>query len=159
MDQIYLAAARLYLHSFYFFDTSPTSSRKAGILKAYNSAISLVSVLVSADSSNNVLHYLPWYHSRSLLTAACVLVKVLKSSYAEELEDYEAGRKTFNECILALTRSSVSNNDVAGKAVKPLSQIWHSGAGSKQSPPELTIKSRYGARQAGFPFSSRINIS
>ena len=115
-------------------------------MKAYNSAISLVSSFNSGDSSFQTLLYLPYYHFRSLLTAACVLIKVLKSSYAKELDNFEAGRKAFNESILALSQSSVSNNDTGGKAVKLLSQVWHSGAASKDSPPELTIKSRFGAR-------------
>jgi hypothetical protein len=147
MDRLYLAAARLYLHSFYFFDTSTTESRKQGILKAYASAVNLVSLFTSVDVTSEVLLYLPHYHSRMLLTATCIVLKVLKSSYAPELGDAAHGRKTFNECILTLSRCSVSNNDTCGKAVKLVSQMWHRGGVSKgQSPPELTIKSRCGAR-------------
>lgn len=147
MDRLYLAAARLYLYSFYFLDTSMKESRKQGILKAYRSAVNLVSLITSADATSEVLQYLPRYHSRMLLTATCIVLKVLKSSYAPELGDTAYGRKIFNECILALSRCSVSDNDTSGKAVKLVSQMWHSGGDCKgQSPPELTIKSRCGAR-------------
>jgi hypothetical protein len=106
-DRLYFAAARLYLHSFYF-DTSMTESRKQGVLKAYTSAVNLVSLLTSADATSEVLIYPPHYHSRMLLTATCIVLKVLKSSYDPELGDTAHGRKTFNERILALSRCSVS---------------------------------------------------
>jgi hypothetical protein len=114
MERLYLAAARLYLHCFYFFDTLMTESRKQGILKAYTSAVNLVSLFTTADATSEVLLYLPHYHSRMLLTATCIVLKVVKSSYALELGYAAHGRKTFNECILALSRS-VSNNDTCGK--------------------------------------------
>jgi len=147
MDRLYLAVARLYLHSFYFFDTSMTESRKQGVLKAYTSAVNLVSRFTSTDATGDALLYLPHYHSRMLLTATCIVLKVLKSSYAQELGDTAYGRKTLNDCVLALSRCSVSNNDTCGKAVKLVSQMWHRGGDDKdQSPPELTIRSRCSAR-------------
>ena len=147
MDRLYLASARVYLHSFYFFDTSMTESRKQGILKVYTSAVNLVSLFTSADATSEVLPYILHYHSRMLLTATCIVLKALKSSYAPELGDAAHGRETFNECILALSHFSVSNNDTCGKAVKLASQMWHRVGDPKiQSLPELTIKSRCGAR-------------
>jgi len=147
MDRLYLAAAQLYLHSFYFFDASMTESRKQGILKAYTSAVNLVSLFTSADTTSGALLYLPHYHYRMLLTATCIVLKVLKSSYAPEIGDTAYGRKTLNECLLALSRCSVSNNDTCGKAVKLVSQMWHrDGCDKGQSPPELTIRSRCVAR-------------
>lgn len=142
MDRLYLAAARLNLNSFYFFDTSVSESRKQGILKAYTSAVNLVSLYTSADASNEALLYLPHYHSRMLLTATCLVIKVLKSSYASELGDTAYGRRTINACILALSRCSVSDNDVCGKAVKLMSKIWHREPSNDRTPPQLTIKSR-----------------
>lgn len=147
IDRLYLATARLYLHSFYFFDSSTTEARKQGILKAYKSAVTLISFFTTGDATGEALLYLPYSLFRMLLTAACIVLKVLKSSYAPELGDAEYGRITLNQSMLALSRSSVSNNDTGGKAVKLISQIWHSSGGSKeQSPPLLYITSRYGAR-------------
>jgi len=142
---LYLAAARIHLHSFYFFDSSESDSRKAGIMKAYDSAINMVCVLTSTDHSKETLLYLPYYHFRCLLTAACILVKVLKSSYSQEVEDFDKGRRVFNESILAIQRSSITNNDTAAKAVKMLSCVWHSNAISNQCPPQLAVQSRFGA--------------
>jgi transcriptional regulatory protein LEU3 len=115
-------------------------------MKAYDSAIKLVSALLSTDRSSETLLYLPYYHFRCLLTAACILVKVLKSSYAQELEYYEKGRGAFNDAVLAIMRSSISNNDTAGKAAQMLSRVWHNSTATDHSPPQLTVQSRFGAR-------------
>jgi hypothetical protein len=115
-------------------------------MKAYNSATNFVSALTPSDHSQDTLLYLPYYLFRCLLTAACILVKVLKSNYAQEIDDFEKGRRVFNDSILAIRRSSVTNNDTAAKAVKMLSCVWHSSIISGQSPPQLTVQSRFGAR-------------
>ncbi len=141
-----MAAARIHLHSFYFFDSSTSDSRKAGIMKAYDSAANLISAMTLVDQSQETLLYLPYYLFRCLLTASCILVKVLKSSYAQEVNDFEKARRLFNDSILAIRRSSVTNNDTAAKAVKMLSCVWHSSIMSNQSPPQLTVQSRFGAR-------------
>jgi hypothetical protein len=148
MDYLYLAAARIHLHSFYFFDSSSSESRKSGIMKAYDSAVNLVSVLASTSNSSETILYLPYYHFRCLLTAACIIIKVLKSSYAKDLASKEKARRAFNDSILASKRSSVSNNDTAGKAALMLSRFWHSSTQANQSPSVLTIQSRFGARWA-----------
>ena len=92
----------MHLHSFYFFDSSTNDSRKAGIMKAYDSATNLISALTPSDYSQDTLLYLPYYLFRCLLTAACILVKVLKSNYAQEVDDFEKGRRVFNDSILAI---------------------------------------------------------
>jgi hypothetical protein len=143
---MYMAAARIHLHSFYFFDSSTNDSRKAGIMKAYDSATNLISALTPSDHAQDTLLYLPYYLFRCLLTAACILVKVLKSNYAQEVDDFEKGRRVFNDSILAIQRSSVTNSDTAAKAVKMLSCVWHSSIISGQSPPQLIVQSRFGAR-------------
>lgn len=145
MDYLYLGAARIHLHSFYFFDSSSSESRKSGIMKAYDSAVNFVSVLASTSTSSETTLYLPYYHFRCLLTAACIIIKVLKSSYAQDLASKENARRAFNDSILALKRSSVSNNDTARKASLMLSRFWHSSSQANQSPPVLTIQSRFGA--------------
>ena len=146
MDYLYLGAARIHLHSFYFFDSSSSEFRKSGIMKAYDSAVNFVSVLASTSTSSETILYLPYYHFRCLLTAACIIIKVLKSSYAQDLACKEKARRAFNDSILALKRSSVSNNDTARKASLMLSRFWHSSSQANQSPPVLTIQSRFGAR-------------
>jgi hypothetical protein len=71
-------------------------------MKAYDSATNLISALTPSDYSQDTLLYLPYYLFRCLLTAACILVKVLKSNYAQEVDDFEKGRRVFNDSILAI---------------------------------------------------------
>jgi len=116
IDHMYCSAARVYLHSFYFFDSSNSEARRLGILRAYNTACNFITLLTEADNKADVLLYLSYYYFRILLTAACIIQKVLISSYADDL-DYEAGRSLFNQSISALSRSSVFNNDIGSKAI------------------------------------------
>lgn len=144
---LYYSATRLYLHSFYFFISSESESRQNSILKAYKSASTFVSLLTEGNDKDNLLPYLSTYLVRTLITAACIMLKVLTSSYAASLEDLEAERRLFNESIIVVSQTSILNNDVSAKAVKLLAQSWHSGSTNRrQSPPELIIKSRLGAR-------------
>jgi hypothetical protein len=115
-------------------------------MKAYDSALSFISALASTNEANQALLYLPYYHFRCLLTAACILIKVLRSSYAQDFDDLEKGRTVFNNSILAITRSSVSNNDTALKAAQMLSKLWHHPTVTNETPPVLTVQSRFGAR-------------
>lgn len=124
-----------------------TDARKQGILKAYASAVDFIAALAKADAASEILLYLSYYHLRMLINAGCVVLKVLNSSYAQELPSFESGRMAFNQATLALSRSSVFNNDPGAKVVQHMSQVWHHGLSSKRhAPPELIVKSRFGAR-------------
>lgn len=146
MDNLYLGAARIHLHSFYFLDSSVSEARKLGIMKAYRSAINFVTTLLSTEITSKSIQHMPYYPLRTVLTASCMLLKVLKSSYGQELDIVGTGRKAFNDCILVMTRASVSGSDSAGKVVKMLSRAWHSDVFDIRSPPVLSVKSRFGAR-------------
>jgi hypothetical protein len=115
-------------------------------MKAYDSAVNLICALTSINDASQTLLYLPYYHFRCLITAATILIKVLRSSYAQDLDDLEKGRSVFNDSILAITRSSVSNNDTALKAAQMLSRLWHHPTVANRAPPVLTVQSRFGAR-------------
>ncbi|TVY34924.1 Regulatory protein, partial [Lachnellula occidentalis] len=144
-DRIYVSAARLYMHSMYFFDSSPTSTRKTGILRAYASASSFTTLITSLDSTCNLFSYMCAYHIRMFLVATCIMLKVLRSSYRHDI-DFEAGKKLCSDATVAASRVAVGSGDSAGKVAKMVAQVWHSGdTGVLEEPPELLVKSRLGA--------------
>ncbi|TVY91060.1 Regulatory protein [Lachnellula willkommii] len=144
-DRIYVSAARLYMHSMYFFDSSPTPTRKTGILRAYASASSFTTLITSLDSTRNLFSYMCAYHIRMLLVATCIMLKVLRSSYRHDV-DFEAGKKLCTDAMVAASRVAVGSGDSAGKLAKMVAQVWHSGdTGVLEEPPELLVKSRLGA--------------
>lgn len=145
-DRIYVSAARLYMHSMYFFDSSPTPSRKTGILRAYASAFSFTTLITSLGSTHNLFSYMCAYHIRMFLVATCIMLKVLRSSYRHDVE-FEAGKKLCSDATVAASRVAVGSGDSAGKLAKMVAQVWHSGdTGVLEEPPELLVKSRLGAR-------------
>ncbi|TVY65581.1 Regulatory protein LEU3 [Lachnellula suecica] len=144
-DTIYLACARLYIHTMYFFDSSCTPTRKAGVLRAYASALSLITTLFSADATTSLFSHISAYHMRMFLTATCLVLKVLRSSYRQDV-DFEEGKGLFDRATLAAGRCSIASGDTAGKITRLMAQVWHSGnEEALNEPPELLVKSRLGA--------------
>ncbi|CZR67425.1 uncharacterized protein PAC_17324 [Phialocephala subalpina] len=144
-DQIYLAAARVYTNSMYFFDSTETDTRKSNVLKAYHSSVNFINLMAEADREHNYLLYAPTYPLKMYFMACVILLKVLRSSYASDV-DFEEGRKLCNQAIIASSKSSIAQSDSPGKVAKIVSQVWHSSdVASLQEPPKLMVKSRLGA--------------
>lgn len=151
---MYLAAARLYLLSWYFFDSSMDDDlRSPGIMKAFAAALTFVSIISKADKTKGVMLYLPYYLFGALLSAACAILKVHNSSYGSRISNAAEARQAFSQAILLISRASIAHNDVAAKASKLLSITWHSDRNEdmRHRPPQLAVRSRQGARQA-YPF-------
>lgn len=130
----------------YFFDSSHTETRKEGILKAYKSATKLALLVIEADKATDFLLYATAYDIRMFVVAACILLKVLRSSYSQDV-DFEAGKSLLNQTTALTSRCVLGNNDSRGKIVKMVAQIWHSSNTEVlNEPPELLVKSRLGAR-------------
>jgi hypothetical protein len=143
VDELYLWSTRLYLHVFHFFDSSLVEPKRVGIMKAYATATTLVSKVIAADTSLNILAYSPIPILRMLFTAASVIFKVLASNYSQYV-DYDSGTVFFNSAISALRRCSVEENDMAIRAADILAQLWKLD-GKTQEEPNLVIQSRLGA--------------
>jgi hypothetical protein len=141
IDDLYLWSTRLYLRLFYFFDSTLTSTRRAGILKAYAAAATLIPKL----HSFNLLPYSPVSFLRILFTAACVLFKVLASNYAHFV-DADSGALLFNTALSAIRRCSINENDMAARGADILGEMWKTkGNTVPDEEPSLVVQSRLGA--------------
>ncbi|RFU23767.1 hypothetical protein B7463_g12570, partial [Scytalidium lignicola] len=120
---IYLISVRLHLLAYHFLDTSIAESRREGVLKAYRTAVDLMSRFNERDEASDVFPHVPMYLARTILTVASVLVKVLFSDYADAV-DFPEGKRLFNSAIIALRRSSIENNDITGRSAEILTQLW-----------------------------------
>lgn len=151
-DQIYISAAAVYTTSMYFFDSTATPSRKANILKAYSSASSYINLVLSSDREHDYILYAPNYTQKMFSLSCCLILKVLRSSYASEV-DFDEGKKLCNQACIAAMRSSVDPQDSAAKFAKMTAQLWHSRDTSVlNEPPVLMVKSRLGARYVTSPY-------
>src|SRR6187402_3363214 len=99
---VYVASARVYADAMYFFDSSATEARKIGILKAYNSAAKLIRLMIEADAVCDFFLHVTAYQLGMLHIASCILLKVLRSSYAQDI-DIDVGKRLFNEALVAIS--------------------------------------------------------
>lgn len=130
----------------YFFDSSASDVRKVGILKAYSSAVAFIQVMTDVDKSIRLIGYMTGYHQRMFLIANCIMLKVLRSSYSQDV-DFEAGKSLCNQTQVMISKLILSHKDSAGKSAQMVSQLWHSSnTDALNEPPELLVKSRLGAR-------------
>lgn len=130
----------------YFFDSTDTPTRKANILKAYSSAANYMNLVLEADREHDYILYACNYPLKMLTLSCCLILKVLRSSYASDV-DFDAGKKLCNQACIAAMRSSVDPQDSPAKFAKMTAQVWHShDTLVLHEPPMLMVKSRLGAR-------------
>ena len=114
------------------------------MLKAYQTAINLVSDFSQAHSQFDMLQYVPNYLFRTLFTAAGILLKVLNSDSSLDV-DCVPGRLSFNSALIALRQCSIQNNDIAGRSADILAQLWAVLRVKKSTLPSLQVGCRMGA--------------
>lgn len=149
MLELYWLSAELYLDIQYFSDESESSEiRKRGVIRAYSAALALTTAMNQAHSNFDLFNYIPGYLFRMLFTAACVMWKVLNSSYHRDV-DFHAGKAVFNEGLSALRKCSVENNDIPGRQTETMAQLWHGvevmDPEMVSRPPTVKCTSRVGA--------------
>lgn len=76
MNRVYLNAARLYLHIYYFFDVTAEA-----MMKVYGTADTFISLVTTTDATSGLLLHTSSYIFRMLFNAATVFWKVLQFSY------------------------------------------------------------------------------
>jgi len=149
MNNFRLRAARMYLQGMYFLDGTMSELRKLGILRAYSTASSLISNLISEDSSHDLLSHAPLDTFHAILCAAHITWKVLNSSYGNEV-DHGAGNVIFNAASFAIRQVSVQHNekDIPLRIADGLSMLRRYGESNqslKGYEPTLRVKSRMGS--------------
>lgn len=140
-----LYSVMLCLQMYYFFDSTFRESRNAGILKAYNTALSFVSFL----SQNLYLlgPYIPTWIIRSLATVCGIHIKVLNSSLSQFVNAAE-GVASFQTTTEFLRRCSVGEGDICVRVPNVISQLWQLCQGpllQHNIEPTMEVQSRLGA--------------
>lgn len=131
VSELYYLAAMLFLQAQQFFGTDLNSDyRKRGILKAYSAATAFVKAMTVGNKTFRLFDFIPSFLFRMLFAAACAIWKVLTSSYRGDV-DFPQGRVNFNEALSAIRKCSVENNDIAGRHVEILAQLWRISRGTE----------------------------
>ena len=82
-------------------------------------------VIMGSKCANYHRYSCPDYIRRTTLLAACVILKVLRSCLAEQV-DRRAGEEAYFATITTLRESSLENNDLCARGAMVLSQLWTS---------------------------------
>ena len=146
--QIFLTMASLQLRTYYFFVSADHDVRQRGLLKAYTTALNLISKAIEANEKSCFFRYAPDGYGHFLVIAAILVMKIIHSSYSRNI-DVEEGRVGFSALLQILRSASIEDNDVRGRVGKILTQLWnlHQSrvATSIEEEPKLNIKTRLGA--------------
>ncbi|PMD31725.1 hypothetical protein L207DRAFT_500780 [Hyaloscypha variabilis F] len=128
-NKLSLLATKLHFHAFAFFIPSTSPLHTTSISSAFHSAISLIQGVLDPElDSSSTLHHCTNYLLRTLISASCILLKILNSSISVTL-DTVLGRTMFNACILALRSISVKKNDFPDRVAEAHTRMWRAAGG------------------------------
>ena len=139
-----LLSACLQLRAYYLFDDSDSESRRQGLIRAYATAVSLISEIERADVNHDFVRYLQHPLMRVADVAAVLIMKVVHSTYAQHV-DVQSGKRVFNVFLSMSRQCCVEDNDLMGRMRKILAQLWNvhrSLSLQREEPPALNRKSR-----------------
>jgi hypothetical protein len=106
-----LLAAKVHFTASSFFLPGFSPIHSSSISAAYNAAIAFIQGVLNPEMhSSSLLHYCTNYILRTLISASCILLKILNSSIAIRFDAMQ-GRTMFNTCILAFRSISLKKND------------------------------------------------
>lgn len=125
------------------------------LTSAYVAATTFIQTMLDVDlHSSPILQYCPFDLQRALISAICILIKILNSSYASHFEVMQ-GRSLFNSAVLALRTISLRKNDFPDRLSEALVRIWRA-AGSGTPGNQLT---RSGYDPLNLQIRSRMSVS
>jgi len=78
----------------------------------------------SPENPGHILQYGTNYISQMIVAAGFVLLKLLSSFFASEV-DFERGRQLFHKTIQAIRGMSVTNNDLSWRLAELMVQMWN----------------------------------
>lgn len=95
----------------------------------YIAASSLLMTL--DDMPDSLVLYVPRYVEQMMLAAACTLLKILNSFFANHV-DIVQGRTLFAKSVNGLRKLSVRSNDLPQRLAEVMAQLWKSSGASEQ---------------------------
>jgi hypothetical protein len=97
------------------------------IAKLYTTAIEIINLVSSIDTTTqNFATYIPHHVYRMMTLAAAVVLRVLKTTLSDKLQETDSGKAAFFTAIALLRKMSVYNNDMPSRMQGIFSQLWES---------------------------------
>lgn len=112
----HLAAARLHLHAFYFFDEAESKDYQDRIVTLYHTAFTLVELSLEYEARDtSFFEYCPFFCYQVFVCAAFAILRILMNGFFRLILDVESGMKILETAITALRKISVVNNDLPAR--------------------------------------------
>lgn len=148
-NQLELHGSQLHIQCFYFLYDDQIGLRLPGILRAYTTASTLISTILSDNNSYDVLPYAPLRFTRIIFNAALVIFRTLHSTFGAGL-DYRHGQLLFNAAAFSMQQLSIRqrDKDFSLRASDMLRAFWRAGERSmtmRSQDVKLNVKTRMGA--------------
>lgn len=146
LSYLLLEMTRFYLLSLHWLRPNMTPSKRAGVLRSYSSACTVITNLIQADNNMSLLPCAPIICVRHLMTAGYIIYKILNSSF-RVLVDQATGSALMSDAQIALRRMSTAENDLPVRAANILQDVWahkDDEPGEKIREPGLALRSRLG---------------
>ncbi len=149
INRLELQNARLHVQCLYLLYDTQSDAQLTGILRAYSTASDIITMIISDESSHDVLPYAPLRTSRMIFMAAVLILRILHSNLAAGL-DYNNGRLLVNAAAFSLRQFSVvqKDKDLPVRASEMLRAFWRAAERSPNMSRQgltLRVKSRMGA--------------
>lgn len=149
LNKIRLHGSLLLLQMMYFLPDQTLEESKQGLLRAYTTATSLLSSLISEDNIDDFLATSPYILLRVILRAAFTILRVLCSSHGKTL-DRSSGKILFDTAVILLRQMSIQgrSDDQPHRVAEALKLTWkymEKDATLMSQPPALKIRSRLAA--------------
>lgn len=84
---------------------------KRNVLRAYNSAQAVIREVLSLDRSVQFLRHISHFHFRAVLSASCVIYRLIRSSYMSFI-DCKAAEQSATDAIAACRLATVTEGDL-----------------------------------------------
>lgn len=97
---------------------------KRNVIRAYTTAQTVVQVALELERSHGFLKHMPHFYFRSLISAHCIIYKVLRSSYMDFLDRAQA-EQAATEVIETCRQSRVMEGDLPERLGNLLESIWN----------------------------------
>ncbi|EPE24357.1 hypothetical protein GLAREA_08209 [Glarea lozoyensis ATCC 20868] len=126
LECLYLQIARLQLR-IYYLRCPENETFPLNLAKLYTTATGIINLVSTIDTrTSNFATYVPHHVYRMMTLAAAAVLRVLKTTLSEKLQERESGKAAFFTAIALLRKMSVYNNDMPSRMQGIFSQLWES---------------------------------
>lgn len=125
LDSIYYQCYRLYLLAYHFL-IAAAFRKLEGFISLYAVACNLVNTVCQRSAvDENVAKIAPAFIHKTMMLAACTILKIHRSELAPHL-DLEAGEQAYFASIVFAREGSLQSNDLSARGATIFSQLWNS---------------------------------